>query len=196
MNKQPDITEATRRRILDAFWTLFRKKPPEKITASALAAEANMHRSSFYRYFSDIYQVLDVFQAELLWHLKNEIDTIQTSTDITLPEYTEKISVLLTNSADKIYRLLNYKGCDFREQFVSTLKPNIERYLHSDMENPHTEYITAFILSAMLFNFNFWYEHRDHYALQQVTSLGKNIVLNGLSVNGFNRPMGTLDKTT
>ena len=194
MNKQPDITDATRRRILDAFWILFRNESPEKITVSTLAAEANLHRSSFYRYFSDVYQVLEVFQAELLRHLKDEIDTIQTSTDITLPEYTEKISVLLTGSADKIYRLLNYKGCDFKEQFVDSLKPKIEKYLHSDIKNPNTEYVTAFITSAILFNFNFWYEHREHYDLQQVTALGKNIVLNGLSANKFNRPTVTSDK--
>ena len=180
MNKQPDITEATRRRILDAFWTLFSQKPPEKITASALAKQANLHRSSFYRYFADIYQVLEVFQAELLQYLKDEIDAIQTSTDITLPSYTEKISLLLIGSADKIYRLLNYKGSNFRGQFSEALRPNIEKYLPADKKNPHGEYVTAFIISSMLFNFNFWYEHRNQYELQQVTELGKNIVLNGL----------------
>lgn len=182
MKKQPDITEATKRRILDAFWVLFRQKSPEKITAAALSAEAGIHRSSFYRYFADIYQVLDVFQEELLIHMKTEIDAIQASTDISLPTYTEKVSHLLTESADKMYRLLNYKGSDFRQQFIETIKPNVEKYLPFDRNSPNAEYVTAFIISSMLFNFSFWYEHRERYELSQVTALGKSIVQHGLQI--------------
>ena len=182
MKKQPDVTEATQRRILDAFWALFSKKSPEKITAAELSAEAGIHRSSFYRYFADIYQVLDVFQEELLLHLKAEIDAIQASTDISLPAYTEKVSRLLTESADKMYRLLNYKGADFRQQFIETIRPNVEKYLPFDKKSPNAEYVTAFIISSMLFNFNFWYEHRDRYELSQVTAWGKGIVQHGLPI--------------
>lgn len=182
MKKQPDVTEATKRRILDAFWELFSKKSPEKITAAELSAAAGIHRSSFYRYFTDIYQVLEVSQEGLLLHLKTEIENIQATTDISLPTYAEKISVLLTGSADRIYRLLNYKGSNFREKIIETLKPNVKKYIPLDKQNPNTEYITAFIISSMLFNFTFWYEHREQYELSQVTALGRGIILNGLSI--------------
>ena len=180
MKKQPDVTEATKRRILNAFWELFSRESPEKITAAALSAAAGIHRSSFYRYFADIYQVLEVFQEGLLCHLKTEVETIQATTDISLPTYTEKVSVLLIGSADKIYRLLNYKGSNFREQFIETLKPNVKKYIPLDRQNPNIEYITAFIISSMLFNFTFWYEHKEQYELSQVTALGKSIILHGL----------------
>ena len=44
----------------------------------------------------------------------------------------------------------------------------------------YIEYITAFIISSMLFNFTFWYEHKEQYELSQVTALGKSIILHGL----------------
>lgn len=170
-------TETTKRKILDAFWILFRQQSIEKITIDALSKQAGIHRSSFYRYFLDIYQVLEVFQEELLTHIKTEVESIQATTDITLPAYTEKISVLMVSSADKIYRLLNCRHSDFEQSFVNVLRPNVEKYFP---QNEHLEYISSFIISSMLFNFNFWYEHREQYEFREVTELGKNIVLHGI----------------
>lgn len=66
MHKQPEITDATRKRILDVFWKNFETTNIEKITINQLSKAAGIHRSSFYRYFSDIYQVFDQFQDSLL----------------------------------------------------------------------------------------------------------------------------------
>lgn len=180
MNKQPEVTEATRKNIIEAFWRLFKDTPVEKITAAMLASEAGIHRSSFYRYFTDIYQVLDAFQTELLDYIRQEVTSIQSNTDFTLPEYTEKVSTMLTGSADKIYRMMNYKGCDFRERFIENIKPNLVKCVPVDQQSKDSDYYTAYIIQAMLFNFNYWYENKERYDLKQVNALGQKILLNGI----------------
>ena len=181
MNKQPEITEATKKRIIDAFWSLFKDLPVEKITAAMLSSEAGIHRSSFYRYFSDMYQVLDAFQTALLDDLKQETEAIQSSTAVSLPEYSDKTAGILLKYADKIYRMLNYKDSDFREHFEGNVKPNIEKTLNINPDNPNAEFLSSFIISVMLSNFNFWYEHKDHYELSQINAMGQQILLHGLS---------------
>ena len=182
MKKQPEVTENTKRKILDAFWKLFKNQPIEKITIFSLSNEACIHRSSFYRYFADIYQVLEVFQEDLLFDIKKKIDSIQDNTYVTLPKYAEKISNLLIHFSDKIYRLLNYKESDFREKFIKTITPNVEKYLPLEQYNQHSEYITSFIISTIIFNFTFWYENRERYELQNLIGLGQSIILNGIEI--------------
>ena len=72
MKKQPDITESTIAHILDAFWELYKERPFEKITASAVASKANVHRSTFYRYFTDTQNVLEKFEDDLLEKIEND----------------------------------------------------------------------------------------------------------------------------
>lgn len=183
MNKQPEITDATRQRILDAFWRLFKDMPPEKITAGKLSQAAGIHRSSFYRYFSDVYEVFEVFQAELLARLVLDTKAILDTTDFSLPIYTEKTAEVLLTHADKIYRLLNYPDCNFKNQLTKNISDNLKSVLSAASHNDHMEYVVSFVTSCMFANFNFWYNHQDTYTLQEVNAMGHHILLNGLEIN-------------
>ncbi|MEI6101327.1 MAG: TetR/AcrR family transcriptional regulator, partial [Eubacteriales bacterium] len=66
MKKQPETTERTKKRLLDAFWLLYCQKKIEKITIREIAQEAGVNRSTFYEYFSDVYQVLEELEADLI----------------------------------------------------------------------------------------------------------------------------------
>ena len=66
MHKQPESTARTRQKFVDAFCTLYRQKPIEKITVQELAVLAGYNRSTFYEYFSDIYAVRDYAEDDVL----------------------------------------------------------------------------------------------------------------------------------
>ena len=59
MQNKAQITETTRRAILDAFWEIFQETSVDRITVSRLSQAAHVHRSTFYRYFSDVYDVME-----------------------------------------------------------------------------------------------------------------------------------------
>lgn len=54
-----EATDKTRQYFIDAFWKLYEKKDIRKITVNEIASEAGYNRNSFYRYFKDIYDVLE-----------------------------------------------------------------------------------------------------------------------------------------
>lgn len=60
IGKKPDRREArTLGTIHESFLALLRKKPIEKISVGELCEKANIHRSTFYRHYTDIYALMD-----------------------------------------------------------------------------------------------------------------------------------------
>lgn len=181
MNKQPEITDATRKRILDSFWILFRNKPIDKITVAQISKGAEIHRSSFYRYFQDVYMVLDEFEKDLLDSLRKEIKPIFENTDLSLPVYIELTAPVLMKYSDKIYRLLNDSSSKFIQQFFSEIRHNISDKLDLSVSEIEQNYIESFITSMMMNNFNYWYEHQDICSLTEINTFGQKILFSGIS---------------
>jgi len=81
MKKQIERTEKTKASILDAFWELYAKKPITKITVNELTKQADIHRSTFYLYFTDIYDVLTCAKELLMADCAGLFDSIRTPDD-------------------------------------------------------------------------------------------------------------------
>lgn len=67
--KDPARTAATRKRIEDAFWSLYRDVDSKSITASAVARAADVHRSTFYAHFRDVEEVLESIESDLMGYM-------------------------------------------------------------------------------------------------------------------------------
>lgn len=72
MKKQPEITECTRQNLVNAFCDLYKQKPIEKISISEITSSAGYHRSTFYQYFIDIYDVLEYIENNVLSYIKTK----------------------------------------------------------------------------------------------------------------------------
>ncbi len=70
-------TEKTIKKIYEAFWTLYTKKDISHITVNAVTTQAGIHRSTFYLYFEDIYDLLKKAEAELLSEIEALPDTVR-----------------------------------------------------------------------------------------------------------------------
>ncbi|HJE96109.1 MAG TPA: TetR/AcrR family transcriptional regulator [Ligilactobacillus acidipiscis] len=66
MNKQPKVTEKTRRSFVEAFCQLYLEKPIDKISIRDITTLAGYNRSTFYLYFSDIYTLRTFVEDDLL----------------------------------------------------------------------------------------------------------------------------------
>jgi AcrR family transcriptional regulator len=70
MKKQPQITEKTRQTFINVFCELYSQKPIEKISVQEITNKAGYNRSTFYQYFTDIYELLDFVENDLLNYIK------------------------------------------------------------------------------------------------------------------------------
>ena len=73
MKKQPQITEKTRQTFVEVFCELYSQKPIEKISIQEIANKSGYNRSTFYQYFTDIYELLDSVENDLLNDIKEEL---------------------------------------------------------------------------------------------------------------------------
>lgn len=67
--RDPARTAATRKRIEDAFWSLYCDVEFESITASAVAKAAGVNRSTFYAHFHDVREVLESIESDLMLYM-------------------------------------------------------------------------------------------------------------------------------
>ena len=59
-------TEKTESSIINAFIELRAKKPLEKITVKELCQLARINKSTFYAHYSDIYELSDVLETQMV----------------------------------------------------------------------------------------------------------------------------------
>lgn len=64
-NKDPERRAATRRRIMDACWSVYAADPTRTVTVSAIVKAAGVHRSTFYEYFDDAPSVMAAVEDDL-----------------------------------------------------------------------------------------------------------------------------------
>ena len=155
-------TKYTKKIIKETFLSLLSKKDIKKITISELCETADINRATFYRYYLDIYDLLDNIQKEFEKELKeayvpknenekNIIDFSKAMLNVFLKN--KELVKILFNTNNNIYFLHNileiaYERC--KERWEKDL-PNI---LEEDME-----YATVFIFNGALGMINYWIQN-------------------------------------
>lgn len=66
MRSNPQSVERTKKNLMEAFWELYCKNSIRKISVQKIVDRAGYNRSTFYRYFTDVYDILDQFERKLL----------------------------------------------------------------------------------------------------------------------------------
>ena len=74
MKKQPEITDKTRQVFVDTFCELYKAMPVEKISIKVITDKAGYNRATFYRYFCDIYELLDYVETDVLQFARREYE--------------------------------------------------------------------------------------------------------------------------
>ncbi|MBA3927135.1 TetR/AcrR family transcriptional regulator [Listeria sp. W9-0585] len=73
MKKQPEITNKTRQSLVDVFCELYSQKPVEKITVQEIANKSGYNRSTFYQYFTDVYDLLSFIENDILDYIREKV---------------------------------------------------------------------------------------------------------------------------
>ncbi len=136
----------TKQEIIDAFWNIYENKRIEKITVKEVCLKAACNRSTFYAYFTDVYDVLEQLEDNLLPNANDipEVLAGRPLKDTNHLEYFDKkkkyLRILLSEHGDPAF---TYK-------LKNTLKPSIAAFLKVNDTSNNTEYILEYVLSGMI----------------------------------------------
>lgn len=82
-------TRYTRKVIQDAFFELLNERPINKITVKSICDLAQINRSTFYRYYMDVYDLLDKIQKKYISDFREyagKITSLEEGVTLTLQE--------------------------------------------------------------------------------------------------------------
>lgn len=194
MHKQPMITASTKKKIMNCFWEEYKLKPIEKITIISITKSAGIHRSTFYEYFKDIYDLLEQFETNFLEHLKNEfiplvqsnLSKITNSDDAGLENFINTTMSFFAEYGDYLYYLTGSLGDpSFRKKLYCLFKSSFLALHNITTDSPYADYLASLVFSIILNNLEYWYEHKNTLTLEKIIVLTYNLIGNNLINHNF-----------
>ena len=164
----------TKKIIKETFFELISEKDIKKITVSEICAKADINRATFYRYYLDVFDLLDSIKKEFEDELKaaympkdESEKTVKHFSKAMLEVFLEhkKLVKLLFNTNNGLYFLNNileiaYMRC--KEKWEKDL-PNISE---EDME-----YASIFIFNGALGVINFWVQNDFDKDINEISEI-------------------------
>lgn len=161
MNKQPEITEQTKKNIVDAFWKIFKKKRLDKITVKEIADVAGYNRSTFYAYFTSVNDILEQEENILLDYIDENASKVlfphlvkglrPKASELYFFAKSERLKILLSENGDP----------KFKGKLKKTIIPIAFTAFNLPMDNIHAGYIFEFCFSAVVSSIIHWYDNQE-----------------------------------
>ena len=177
MKKQPEITQKTRQLFVDVFCELYSQKPIEKISIQEIANKSGYNRSTFYQYFTDIYELLDFVENDLLNDIKEELSNKEVSAQtiqntLQCLENSEHISILKALLGD-------YGSVHFLERLKKEIPLDKLKFNFCE-NNSLTPYLTEFYISTSMSLFRLWLKQEKDLSSEELHKLIDNLYTKGI----------------
>ena len=181
MKKQPQITAQTRENLIQAFWSLYCRKKIEHITIKDITDKAGYHRSTFYEYFVDIYDVLNQLENTLLAYIKmNIIKNLEAGLN---DDFTQNIANIYEEKGNYLSVLLGENGDpQFVQKLKAIMRPVLTNTFGLPENNIHTSYIFEFGLSAIIGTLTHWYNQEKEIPSQELARLIRSMLQTGVAL--------------
>lgn len=181
MQKQPEVTDATRKEIVDAFWTVYQNTPIDRIPIKRITDTAHIHRSTFYRYFSDIYQVLNELERMVMEKITVTLQTKAQPEQMTdLLSHADGMVSALKDYAPIVCHLTGPAGdADFCNRLRQQMRQTFQRFVPNN-RTLEADYLFSLLFNTILFNLSYWYENREACTLEEVSSLCRQLIGAGM----------------
>ncbi len=127
MKKRPEITDATRESFVNAFFQLAQKKNMEQITIREITTLAGYNRTTFYRYFEDIFALIEYAEDEFLQSTLKVLNEQRGENGIGERQFFEIVIHCFHENADRISILMSEQN---RSHFVRRLREKVPRNLY------------------------------------------------------------------
>ncbi|BCN30198.1 TetR/AcrR family transcriptional regulator [Anaeromicropila herbilytica] len=186
MNQMSTTAQITRQNIIDAFWQLYCKKTIEKITVKEVCQVAGYNRSTFYVYFKDVYEILEVIE-------ENTVTAEDFETSILKQVYqyhaSQKHIIMyhllqfFENNKKYLPVLLSENGDPkFRQKILKKLRPIVFASFRelTDEEIAKADYIMEYQSAAVLNTIAKWYNNGKDIPLKDFIDLLISITTNGI----------------
>ena len=196
MKKQPEMTDKTRQTFINVFCDLYSQKPIEKISIQEISKRSGYNRSTFYQYFTDIYELLDYVEERVMTSIREEMASREFST------HTFQDALQCLEDAEEISVLKALLGDYGAVHFIERLKREIpfeKLILEFPADDALAPYIIEFYISTLLSMFRLWIRNDKDLSKEELVKLIDSLFANGITsyhiFGAVNPRIGTLPQT-
>ena len=179
MKKQPELTAQTKENLIQAFWNLYRKQKIELISIKDITTKAGYHRSTFYEYFVDIYDILNQLEESLLNYLKEQVlSSLENGLN---DDIIQKLADAFEIKGEYLSTLLGENGDPyFAQKMKNIMRPALINSFGLPENDVHTVYIFEFGLSAIIGTITHWYNHKKEIPSKEMVQLIRSMLAKGI----------------
>ena len=161
---------------------LMQKKSIKEITVKELVEEVDINRSTFYLHYTDIYQMLESIEGELMDEISHLIDDYAldpiNNKESSYP-FIEQIFTILDNNKDICIALLGKNGdMAFVNRIEGLIAETVFQRLSSRMpkDNRDIEYAYAFCLNGCVGMIKAWLSSDNQESTQHMAELTHKLI--------------------
>jgi AcrR family transcriptional regulator len=179
MKKHPEVTALTRENLMQAFWSLYCQKKIDHISIKEITDTAGFHRSTFYEYFVDIYDVLNQLEDELLAKMKAEV--LQNLNAESNNNYVQIVADLYETQGKYLRVFFGENGDPhFAKKIKAEMGAALMRRFGLPENDIHTSFILEFGLSAIISTITYWYQSDKDLPSNELVVLVRSMLMHGV----------------
>lgn len=186
MKKQPEVTAATRQKLMDAFWTLYKEKAIDKISIAEITNITGNNRGTFYHYFKDVYGVLEQIEDDLVKEVHMEVSNAFriNSFETSLKDLNLLYSIsmpIFKKHEEKLFTLIGKNGDPkFTSRFRESFQSMLIQFWNLPTQTKYLDYLMEYTYSAMVGLMTKWYENGNNLTDDEFFKLAQGLVANGV----------------
>lgn len=172
MHKKAEITAQTKQNLIEAFWSIYLIKRIDKITVKEITNKAGYNRGTFYEYFQDIYEVLEVIENLSLPKLDELPPLIDVNSNSST--FINSFMVLYQEKYKYYNHLLGDNGdTAFQRKLKNSLKSSIIRALEikGNIDLVEIDFMLEYVLSGMIGILIYMFQQRPNLPEEKIVSL-------------------------
>jgi len=172
----------TKKVIKDTFINLLNTKEINKITVSEICTIADINRATFYRYYIDIYDLLDQIKNEFVTELKTA--SIENESN-SVAEFTKDLLKTFLNNKELAQVLFqNKQATYFLNDILEIIYKKCKNIWKKDLPNikeEDIEYATVFIFNGALGIINFWIKNDFDKSVDEISNTIETLSYYGIT---------------
>ena len=168
----------TKRVIKETLLELLEEKDITKVTVMELCKKSDINRATFYRYYLDIFDVLEKMEEEFVQEFKNSYKDFD-YTHNQLYDYVLALLQACQNNKKLIKILFNTKnGISFLNDVLEDAYIRCKEKWEHDLpgiKEEQEEYATAYLFNGTLGIVNYWIQNNFDKDIEEIASIVKDL---------------------
>lgn len=180
-------TNLTKTYIKKALITLLKNYKFNLITINQIIKEAEITRSTFYRYYEDKYDLLNVIEEEIIDRIKSTRNSVMNESTIPNNQtLSTELLIVLFNSLDAYADTISTLLSDNAEaSFEMKLKNQISQRIlilsnTFNISEVRSELVKEYLFAILIKTFQYWSANKDKVDIEEIASTFIDVQMNGL----------------